>query len=68
MPLPVTWTGDLPWMALLFGLMSIVTALLVFLLPVARPVRALVPIPIRSREAERRAALAESRRRHAHHD
>jgi hypothetical protein len=61
MPLNESWTGDLPWMALLLGLTSLVTILLVALFPASREERHLVPIPVRTREAERRAALA---RRH----
>ncbi|MBF0271034.1 MAG: hypothetical protein HQL98_03005 [Magnetococcales bacterium] len=68
MPLTETWTGDLPWMALLLGLTSMVTLLLVALFPAARPVRALVPIPVRSREGQQRAAMVHNQRRRLFND
>ncbi|MBF0340991.1 MAG: hypothetical protein HQL95_08535 [Magnetococcales bacterium] len=64
MPLTQTWTGDIPLMVLLPGLMGIVTALLVVLLRASRSMPALVPIPVRSQEMERRAARALARKRH----
>ncbi|MEO5346433.1 MAG: hypothetical protein H7834_08655 [Magnetococcus sp. YQC-9] len=63
MPLSQTWTGDTPSMVLLLGLLGIVGGVLYALMRTIRSMPALVPIPVRSREAERRAALARARAR-----
>ncbi|MBF0191333.1 MAG: hypothetical protein HQL99_09410 [Magnetococcales bacterium] len=55
-------------MVLLLGLTGVVTLLLVAFLPPVRPVRALVPIPVRSREGQRRAALVQRRRQRLFND